>query len=136
MEILIINNNKTVTNWKYKTPSEKQKEYMEIAAKRINSNTRFKRTFVFLVGSLMYCQNVLAQGADLSKINNGGHTILNIIQSIGYWIAIIMAAQEIIKNLMQGDTKSTGKSIMEYSLGYGSLYLLPWIFDLIKSIFS
>lgn len=136
MEILVMNNYKTIVNWKYKSPSKIQKEYMEIAAKKINGNTRLKRSFIFLVGSLMYCQNVLAKGADLTRINKGGLTILSVIQGVGYWIAIIMAAQEIIKNLMQGDTKGTGKSIMKYSLGYGSLYLLPWIFDLIKSIFA
>lgn len=136
MEILIINNNKTLINWQYKSPRQKHMECMEEFAKKTNVNHRLRKTTIFLLGSLMYCQTVLAKGADLAKINRGGLTILGVIQNIGYWIAIVMAAMEIIKNLMQGDTKSTGKSIMKYSLGYGSLYLLPWIFDLIKSIFA
>lgn len=136
MEILIINNNKTLTDWKYKSPRQQHLECMEQFAKKINSNFKLKRTFIFVVGSLMYCQTVMAKAADLGRINKGGLTILGLMQNLGYWIAIIMAATEIIKNLMQGDTKSTGKSIMKYSLGYGSLYLLPWIFDLIKSIFA
>lgn len=136
MEILIINNSKTITDWKYKSPRQQHIECMEQFSKKINSNFKLKKTFIFVVGSLMYCQTVLAQGTSLGKINKGGLTILGLMQDIGYWIAIVMAAMEIIKNLMQGDTKSTGKSIIKYSLGYGSLYLLPWIFDLIKSIFS
>lgn len=136
MEILIVSNNKTVTDWKYKSPRQQHLECMEEFSKKINSNHRLRKLTIFVLGSLMYCKTVLAKGTDLGKINKGGLTILGLMQDIGYWLAIIMACYEIIKNLLQGDSKSTGKIIMKYSVGYGSLYLLPWIFDLVKSIFS
>jgi len=137
MEILVINNNRTVTNWESNIFNRKEKRDMEQIAKKINRNSKLKKTFIFVLGSLLYCTSVMATGgAETAKINEGGRKILSLIRDVGYWIAIILASWEIIKNLMQGDTKSTGKSIMKYSLGYGSLYLLPWIFDLIKSIFA
>jgi len=134
MEILVVNNYRTITNWR--SINRQEKRSLEMFAKKINKDIDLKRTAVFLFGSLMYCQNVLAKNADLSKLNSGGATVLNLVQGVGYWIAIVMASYEIIKNLMQGDSKSTGKTIMKYSLGYGSLFLLPWIFDLVKGIFS
>jgi len=136
MEILVIRNYDTKLNWQYKGFKNKEITELEQIAKKINRNAKLKKTAIFVLGSLLYCSTALAKGADTAKINSGGMKILSLTRDIGYWIAIILASFEIIKNLMQGDTKSTGKSIMKYSLGYGSLYLLPWIFDLIKSIFS
>jgi hypothetical protein len=72
----------------------------------------------------------------LDKIDKAGATILNLCRKIGYWACIIMAVIEIIRSLAQGDTKSIGKIIMKYSLGFGALFILPWIFDLIAEIFK
>ena len=136
MEILIVRNYKTTMDWKYEGFNKKEMTELEQIAKKINRNAMLKKTAIIILGSLLYYSTAKALGADTAKINKGGMKILSLTRDIGYWIAIILASFEIIKNLMQGDTKSTGKSIMKYSLGYGSLYLLPWIFDLIKSIFS
>lgn len=75
-------------------------------------------------------------GTDTSKIDIAGSTILNICRNIGYWACLIMATVEIIKSLSQGDTKSVSKIIAKYLIGFGALYFLPFLFDLIRNIFK
>lgn len=43
---------------------------------------------------------------DLSKVDKAGIMILTIIRRVGYWACIILALMDIVKNLMEGDTKS------------------------------
>ena len=106
----------------------------ELIAYNILNNKNLKKVMVVAMGSLMYCQNVLA-ATNTGKIDVAGIAILGICRQIGYWACIIMCCIEIIRSLMQGDTKGISKIISKYVLGFGALYLMPWIFDLIKSIF-
>ena len=71
-----------------------------------------------------------------SKVNEIGNMFVGIIQTIGYWTCLIMCAVEILKCLFQGDTKSLTKIICKYLMAFAGLYILPWIFELIKSMFS
>ena len=43
---------------------------------------------------------------------------------------------DILKSLMQGDTKSIPKIVLNYALAYAALLLFPWLLDLIKGIFA
>ncbi|WP_051350722.1 hypothetical protein [Caloramator sp. ALD01] len=73
---------------------------------------------------------------DLSKVDKAGITILTIIRRVGYWACIILALMDIVKNLMEGDTKSIWETIAKYTVAFTTLYLLPWLFDLIAAIFK
>lgn len=73
---------------------------------------------------------------DLNKVDKAGIMILTIIRRVGYWACIILALMDIVKNLMEGDTKSIWKTIAKYTVAFLSLYLLPWLFDLIAGIFQ
>lgn len=84
-----------------------------------------------LVSNLLCTQNVYAANIDVA-----GAKILGICRNVGYWMCLVMASVEIIKSLMQGNTKGVSSIIIKYGLGYGSLFIMPWIFDLIKSLFS
>jgi len=134
LEISIINQNRTVLDWNSKQLI-KHNNQIEVFATRIIKNKKLRKVFVISIGSLMYCQTVLAK-TDMTKINAGGYMILGIVQNVGYWIVILFGSLDIIKDLMQGDTKNVGKILMKYSFGYASLYLLPTMMDLIKSIFA
>ena len=136
MEVLVINNYKTIIDWKYNKFNRKDKRGLEQVAKKINKTINLRKSFVFLVGSLLYCETVLAKNVDLSKVDKGGYMVLGLIQGLGFWVAIIMAGTEIIKNLMQGDTKDTFKIMFKYWVGYASLYLILWGCELIKSMFA
>ena len=69
-------------------------------------------------------------------INIAGEKILSLIRDVGYWIAIILCSKDVLKHLMRGHLESVGSVIAIYGLSFGVLYFLPWLFDLIKSIFA
>lgn len=72
----------------------------------------------------------------LQKIDQAGLLILGIVRRIGYWGCIILCVMDIIKQLMEGNTKNTWKTMMKYALAFAALYLFPWILDMIKGIFA
>ena len=76
----------------------------------------------------------LAPGTE--AINVAGEKILGLIRDIGYWVAIILCSKDVLKHLMRGHMESIGSIIAIYGLSFGVLYFLPWLFDLIKSIFA
>lgn len=73
---------------------------------------------------------------DTSKLDIAGTKILGICQQFGYWGCLIMASVEIVKALMRGESKDITKIIAKYLIGFGALYVLPFLFNLIKDIFS
>ena len=44
-------------------------------------------------------------------------------------------SKDVLKHCMRGHMESIGSVIAMYGLSFGVLYFLPWLFDLIKSIF-
>lgn len=109
----------------------------ELLAKEINDNPKLRKITIFTLGNLLYCQQALANTtANVAKINQAGNTILGICRTIGYWTCILMCISSIIKDLLQGDTRSIAKIITKYALAFSSFYLLPWILDIIKDIFA
>jgi len=139
MEILIIENNKTIVNHEFKTLSKMHAEDMELIATKINSNTRTKRAAVFLLGSLMYFNNIAVMAATkdpLGKLPIIGNKIYSMIQMAGWFICAIGCAIAVLKALMEGDTKSIPKIMMRFGMGFAALYIFPAFLDMIKSIFS
>lgn len=134
MQVCVIYSNPTVSRFK-DTQKEKYNKDLELVSKRINVNSRLKKMVVFTLGSLLYLEDAV-YASDFSKIDTGGNKILEITRHIGYWACLIGCTIEIIRSMMQGDSKSIGKTIAKYAVSYGALYLLPWILDLIKSIFA
>lgn len=110
---------------------------MESLATKIINDDRLRRMTVFTIASLSYAQEVLADTSDaFGKINKGGLMILGLIQTVGYWLCIISCVMEILKTVMNGATKDVGKVMIKYILIFASLYLMPWLFDLIREIFA
>lgn len=118
-----------------------KKLYGEEFAKVVNSDKKLKSLTTFLLANALMVQKALAETTpeleeSLTKVDLAGGTFLTIIQRFGYWICLILCAIEIIRSLMQGDTKSIGKSVFKYILAFATFFFLPWIFDLIKGIFK
>lgn len=134
MKICVIYSNATIDNFKRKQ-RQKHNENLEIAAKCINADTELKKKAIFVLGSLLYVNEVVNAADPMGKIDVAGNTILGIVRRIGYWCCILGCIMDIVKALMQGDTRSIGKIMMKYALAFGALYIFPWILDLIKSIF-
>lgn len=104
----------------------------------INSRKFEKQLIVGIGVSLFIISNpTYAFAVDLGAIDKLGNTFLDIIRRVGYWIALISALTEIIKTSMRGgnNTAEVGKIIMKYLLIYASLYLMPYLFDLVKGAF-
>lgn len=73
---------------------------------------------------------------NLAKVDAAGENLLTILTRIGYWVAIFMAIFEIIKHLKDGDTNGIWGVIVKYGMAFGSLFALPWVFDIIAGLFS
>lgn len=134
MQICVIYSNSAINNFKHKQ-KKKYNENLELVAKHINANNRLKKTAVFVIGSLFYINDKVYAVDSFSKIDKAGNTILEVVRRIGYWCCIIGCIIDIIRALMQGDTKSIAKIMMKYALAFAALFIFPWILDLIKSIF-
>lgn len=84
--------------------------------------------------------NVYAQDLNITeftgKVDEVGNQALNLIQSLGYWAAILFAAIDILKNIKKQDTPGIVAVVLKYITIYGILYALPWIFGLIKTLFA
>ena len=131
---------------KYKVESYTVQEFLNredisYLDKVIDHIKRNKKKYMLLV-------TVIALTIDLSKfssfeltpgvqaIDAAGQKILGLIRRVGYWIAIILCSKDVLKHCMRGHVESIGSVIAMYGLSFGVLYFLPWLFDLIKSIFA
>lgn len=132
MNIVIFYHNDKLYEIKRKAKSQGAEQFAKIVMK----DDRLKKLAVFTLGSLLYCNKVIAEGIDASsKIDAAGWKILDIARSIGYWICLVMCITEIIKTIMEGNAKNISKIMMKYALAFAALYFFPWILDLIKEIF-
>ena len=131
---------------KYKVESYTVQEFLNredvsYLDKVIDHIKRNKKKYMLLV-------TIIALTIDLSKfssfaltpgvqaIDEAGQKILDLIRRVGYWIAIILCSKDVLKHCMRGHVESIGSVIAMYGLSFGVLYFLPWLFDLIKSIFA
>ena len=112
--------------------------YLDRAIKHIKRNKNKYMLLVTIVALTIDLTAVssfaLAPGTE--AINVAGEKILGLIRAIGYWVAIILCSKDVLKHLMRGHMESIGSIIAIYGLSFGVLYFLPWLFDLIKSIFA
>ena len=131
---------------KYKVESYTVQEFLNredisYLDKVIDHIKRNKKKYMLLV-------TIIALTIDLSTITSfaltpgvqaidaAGQKILDLIRRVGYWIAIILCSKDVLKHCMRGHVESIGSVIAMYGLSFGVLYFLPWLFDLIKSIFA
>lgn len=89
---------------------------------------------ILLVSNTVFASTTDISKVDVSKINTLGQTLLMLVQSIGYWFCIIVAAKEILVSLMQNQAREVGGIILKYILAFGGFYALPWSFDLIRDL--
>lgn len=131
---------------KYKVESYTIREFLNMEHvsyldKVIDHIKRNKKKYMLLV-------TIIALTIDLSTITSfaltpgvqaidaAGQKILDLIRRVGYWIAIILCSKDVLKHCMRGHVESIGSVIAMYGLSFRVLYFLPWLFDLIKSIFA
>lgn len=102
---------------------------------KLNKRLTVMLTFVF--ANLMMINNAFAKASvNTASLDKVGFTMLGIVRSFGYWILLILCLIEIIKSLLSGDTKGVGKIIVKYLLGFGALYFMPMLFDIVREAFN
>lgn len=111
-------------------------EYGEEFAKLVLKDKNLTRKTVFVMANLLSINKVVLASNGIGAIDKAGSMLLSICKRFGYWIALIMCVVEIIKSLMQNDTKSISKIVVKYVIAYASFYFLPWIFTLIEECFK
>lgn len=117
----------------------RDKSALEELAERVYKNKTLKSMAVFVIASLTYAEKVLAADTTVEavkRLNTAGNTLLSVMQTIGYWVALLMCIIEILKTLSSGDTKSIGRIIVKYLMAFAGIYVLKWLFDLIRVIFG
>lgn len=104
----------------------------------IEFNTeRLEKLIIFTVASIGFLQkNVSAAGNPLEKIDEAGLVFFGIIKKMSYWLCLIGCVLEILKIVMNGQSKDVGRIIIKYLLIFSTLYIVPWMFDLIMTIFA
>lgn len=132
----VVMNHTQFLQWKY---GNKTTLDIKLENLGVKDSKKFKKQLIIGIGATLFLVNntdyVLA--ADLGAIDKLGNTFLDIVRRVGYWIALICALVEIIRTSMRGGNNSSeiGKIIMKYLLIYASLYLMPYLFDLVKGAF-
>lgn len=109
-------------------------EYEEEFAKFVLKDKNLTRKTVFVMANLLSVDKVVL-ASNVGAIDKAGSMLFSICKNFGYWVALIMCIIEIIKSLMQNDTKSISKIVVKYVIAYASFYFLPWIFTLIEECF-
>lgn len=127
------------------TPARQQKLYereqLSKLEKMLEHLKKNKKKYLLVVVMIAISFNastltVLADSASIAAIDKAGMTILELVRKVGYWVCIIMGTKDIITNAMRGHVDRIGTVITMYALAFGALFFLPWIFDIIKSIFN
>lgn len=112
---------------------------MERVATKIISNETKRKLAVFLLACglmTIACISVYAATDPLKNIDVAGDTILTIVRRFARYICIIMCSVGCIKVASEGDTKSISKICLKFIMIYGSLYIIPWFYDLIEKTFG
>ncbi|NFO89030.1 hypothetical protein FDC58_16850 [Clostridium botulinum] len=117
-----------------------QANNLETIAGEILKNNRLRRcavTFIALVNSAL---PVFAEEPDatiaVANIHRATNTLLDVLQEGIYSLCILGCVMEIGKAIVGRRKESIPNIIFKYILAFGAIYFLPWIFDLIKLIFS
>lgn len=132
----IVMNHNQFLEWKYENKNTLDIKLENLGVK---DSKKFEKQLAVGVGTALFLISnpLMVMAVDLSGIDRLGNTFLDIVRKVGYWIALIGAIKDIIKATMRGgnNTGEIGKIIMLYILAFGSLYLMPSLFDMVKEAF-
>lgn len=132
----IVMSHKQYLQWKN---NEKSTIDIKLENIGIRNGKTFRKELVIGLGTTLFLINnpSICFGADLGKIDILGNKFLEIVRRVGYWIALISALVEIIKTATRSGNNNSeiAKIIMKYLLIYATLYLMPWLFDMVREAF-
>lgn len=133
----VVMNHTQYLEWKYggKTTLDIKLENLGIK----DSKTFEKQIVIgFAVGLFIIYHPSIVYAASGDGIDPLGEKFLVYLRKGGRWVAIICASIEIIRSGMKKGSSASeiGQILIKYSLLYGSLYIITWIFDEIERALS
>ena len=107
---------------------------------RLINDRAFKNTIIIGLALglvLLNTTTTYASEPNLNGIDKLGNTFLRLVRKGGYWICLIMGIINCVKVGLQGGDKAGDimKVVFKYVLIFASLFLLPFLFDLVESSF-
>lgn len=117
-------------------------EVEESLFNRIETDKIFKNNIILGMACLLTALNtniVFAAAATdpIKTMNDLGNKILTIVQTAGYWLCLIMCGVCVIRAIIGGkDKKAIGEIILGFLIAFAALYMMPWLFDMIKEGFG
>lgn len=116
------------------------KREVKLLTNRVLKTVKGRNFIIFLLAIALIvveCYSntlTVATAANTEKLNNLGMELLRVAQQFGKMVFLVMGCTNIIKDAMEGANKDTIlKTVVKYLVAYGSLYALPWLFNLIES---
>lgn len=107
---------------------------------RVLNNKKFKTIAIvgMAIGLSLLNTKVTGAAPNTDAIDRLGNTFLSLVRKSGYWICLVMGIVNCIKVGLQGGDKAgdIAKVIFKYVLVFASLYLLPFLFDIVESSFK
>ena len=80
---------------------------------------------------------ILLSAVDVTEKMNAAFTkILTILQALAYMVIVLKCIVDVIKMMGKGDRKSVLDTVILNVILFATIYITPWVFDLIKDIFS
>lgn len=135
MEILIIKDNKTVTNvdLSLKKLFGRNLKVADDEAGKILRNKKLRKKVVFTLAMaimLVLEPTSFAHAATgAGGFDSLGRLFWGYVKVIARWGCLIMCGIDIVKNLNNGDVRGLGRVIAKYVIAYAAIVYLPWLFD-------
>jgi len=102
--------------------------------KCMSTDNVFIKAIFLLIIFLFYSTNTYAM--DTSTIDSAGRRIYFFVVALGKWVIIVKGAIDVITSVVNGDFQSAKKLFIGYIFAYGILFMMPWMFDEIETIFK
>ena len=110
---------------------------LDKAIEHLKRNKKMYFRLVVSIALMIHCGAIDASALtpNLTDIDKVGEQLLALMRKIGYWIFMILCGKDVIAKCMQGRRQEIGSVVALYLISFGTLYFLPWAFDLIQQLF-
>ena len=87
--------------------------------------------FIFIANS-----TTVSYAINTDRIDVAGRNIYYFIVALGKWVIIVKGAIDVITAVVNGDFQNAKKMFIGYVFAFGILFMMPWMFDEIETIFK
>lgn len=118
-----------------------------IPAKKVSTKqimtSKQKRVLLSVNAAMAVCMvnaNIYASQLNTTalkaKVSVTGNQLIDIVQLFIYWITLLCALIDIAKTVKKQDIAGVVAIVLKYGAMLGAGYGMPWIWDVIKDLFS